>query len=166
MYWEILGVPIYLTSIKDRRSTIVLHGVCRSQSRSSWYGDQPGDIPLHQYQERSNPSFDVNQAIYGQCQCGDLMDFKTPIKSLLHFEGGLSNELQAGILFSFRDYLELVDWTGRIIRKDKRSHIDNALPPILHRLQISPRQWLLNTTQFEAIHPSRFNRVEPNLDTG
>ncbi|MCP4332322.1 MAG: transposase [Gammaproteobacteria bacterium] len=117
-------------------------------------------------QERTNPSFDVNQAIYGQRQCGDLMDFKTPIKPLLHFQGGLSSELQAGILFSFRDYLELVDWTGRIVRKDERSYIDNVVPPILHRLQISPRQWYLNTTQFEAIHPRRFNRVEPNLDTG
>ena len=117
-------------------------------------------------QERTNPSFDMNQAIDDQRQCGDLMDFKTPIKPLLHFEGGLSNELQAGILFSFRDYLELVDWTGRIIRKDKRSYIDNTLPPILHRLQISTSQWHLNTTQFEAIHPRRFNRVEPNLDTG
>jgi REP element-mobilizing transposase RayT len=117
-------------------------------------------------QERTNPSFDMNQAIYDQRRCGDLMDFKTPIKPLLHFEGDLKNELQAGILFAFRDYLELVDWTGRIIRKDKRSNIDNSLPPILHRLQISPRQWHLNATQFEAIHPRRFNRVEPNLDTG
>ena len=117
-------------------------------------------------QERTNPSFDMNQAIYDQRQCGDLMDFKTPIKPLLHFEGDRKNELQAGIQFSFQDYLELVGWTGRIIRNDKRSYIDNALPPILHRLQISPRQWHLNTTQFEAIHPRRFNRVEPNLDTG
>lgn len=117
-------------------------------------------------QERTNPSFDMNQAINDQRQCGDLMDFKTPIKPLLHFEGDQKNEWQAGILFSFRDYLELVDWTGRIIRTDKRSYIDNALPPILHRLQISPRQWQLNTTQFEAIHPRRFNRIEPNLDTG
>ncbi len=117
-------------------------------------------------QERTNPSFDINQAINDQRQCGDLMDFKTPIKPLLHFEGDQKNEWQAGIPFTFRDYLELVDWTGRIIRTDKRSYVDIALPPILHRLQISPRQWHLNTTQFEAIHPRRFNRVEPNLDAG
>ena len=117
-------------------------------------------------QERTNPSFDKNQAIYSQRQCGDLMDFKTRIKPLLHFEGDLKNDFQSGILFAFRDYLELVDWTGRIIRKDKQSYIDNAVPPILHRLQISSRQWHLNTTQFEAIHPRRFNQVEPSLDTG
>ena len=117
-------------------------------------------------QERTNPTFDMNRAISDQRQCGDLMDFRTPLKPLLHFEGDQENEWQAGIQFAFKDYLELVDWTGRIIRKDKRNYLDNALPPILHRLQISPRQWHLNTTQFEAIHPRRFNRVEPNLDTG
>ncbi len=117
-------------------------------------------------QERTHPVFEPEQAIHEQSRSGDLFDFKTPIKPLLHFDGEMTNELQTGILFSFRDYLELVDWTGRIIRNDKRNHIDNDLPPILHRLHISPRQWHLNSTQFEAIHTSRFNRVEPNLDTG
>jgi len=117
-------------------------------------------------QERTNPSFDLHQAIDNQRQCGDLMDFNAPIKQLLHFAGDLKNELQAGILFAFQDYLELVDWTGRIIRTDKRGYIDDALPPILHRLHISHREWHLNTTQFEAIHSRRFNRVEPKFDTG
>ncbi len=117
-------------------------------------------------QERTNPAFDLKQAICNQSRSGDLFDFKTPIKPLLHFDGDLIPELQTGILFSFRDYLDLVDWTGRIVRNDKRNHIDNDLPPILQRLHLSPRQWHLNSTQFEAIHPRRFNRVEPNLDTG
>jgi hypothetical protein len=59
-----------------------------------------------------------------------------------------------------------VDWTGRIIRSDKRGHIDCSLPPILKRLQISADQWRINATQFEAIHPRRFNRLTPQLDTG
>jgi hypothetical protein len=71
-----------------------------------------------------------------------------------------------GILFNFDEYLALVDWTGRIIRSDKRRYIDNALPPILTRLQISQQQWRINTTEFEAIHPGRFNRQAPQLDTG
>ena len=128
--------------------------------------DSPETSEYTSIQERSSPSFDMYRAINDQSECGDLFDFKTPIKPLLHFEGNLEQELQAGILFSFRDYLELVDWTRRIIRKDKKSYIDDELPPILHRLQISPRQWHLNTTQFEAIHSRRFNRVEPTLDTG
>jgi hypothetical protein len=85
---------------------------------------------------------------------------------MLSFENQLANELQTGILFDFEEYLALVDWTGRIIRSDKRGHIDNVLPPILDRLQITADQWRINTTQFEAIHPKRFNRLTPQLDTG
>jgi hypothetical protein len=59
-----------------------------------------------------------------------------------------------------------VDWTGRIIREDKRGSINEALPPILQRLDISHEQWLINTTKFESIHQYRFNRIEPTLDTG
>ncbi|MCP4432472.1 MAG: transposase, partial [Gammaproteobacteria bacterium] len=101
-----------------------------------------------------------------QTECGDLLDFRAPLKPLRAFEDRLINEPQAGILFGFEEYLALVDWTGRTIRSDKRGHIDASLPPILARLQITPEQWRINTTQFEAIHPGRFNRLTPQLDTG
>ena len=117
-------------------------------------------------QERTKPSFNLDQAVSSQIQDDNLFEFRTSLKPLLHFDDHLKNKQQTGILFPFRDYVELVDWTGRIICRDKRNHIDNDLPPILHRLNVSPRQWHLNTTQFEAIHPRRFNRVEPSLDTG
>jgi hypothetical protein len=108
----------------------------------------------------------LQQAIDDQTVCGDLLDFTIPLKPLLSFENRLANELQTGILFDFEEYLALVDGTGRIIRSDKRGHIDNVLPPILDRLQITADQWRMNTTQFEAIHPKRFNRITPQLDTG
>jgi len=117
-------------------------------------------------QERVRPTFSLKKAIKRQCQRGDLFDFKTPLKPLLHLEGSMKNQHQTGILYAFRDYLELVDWTGRMIRVDKRGFIDNALPPILARLGISAEQWLVNTTDFEAIHARRFNRLIPNIDTG
>ena len=116
--------------------------------------------------ERLKPEFDLQHAIKDQTECGDLLDFRAPLKPLLHFEIRSVNEPQTGILFNFEEYLALVDWTGRIIRSDKRGHIDKALPPILARLQITADQWRINTTQFEAIHPKRFNRITPQLDTG
>jgi len=117
-------------------------------------------------QERIQPVFSLDQAIENQLQAGDLLDFKTPLKTLLHFGESQENHSRTGILFAFEDYLELVDWTGRVIRHDKRGYIDSELPPILHRLQIPREQWHLNATQFEAIHASRFNRITPNIDTG
>jgi hypothetical protein len=46
------------------------------------------------------------------------------------------------IPFSLNDYLQLVDWTGRSIRRDKRGAIDHSLPPILQRLNIDEEAWL------------------------
>lgn len=40
------------------------------------------------------------------------------------------------------DYLELVDWTGRAMRADKRHAISTTAPPILARLNIDPADWL------------------------
>ena len=60
-----------------------------------------------------------------------------------------------GLPFQFKDYLELVDRTGRIIREDKRGAIDSHLPPILDRLNIDPKHWLYLTKNFE----SRFKHI-------
>jgi len=128
--------------------------------------DTPEESSHTSIRERLHPEFDLQQAIDDQAQCGDLIDFKTALKPLLPFENRLVNKPQTGILFNFEEYLALVDWTSRIIRSDKRGYIDSALPPILNRLQITPDQWRINTTQFEAIHPKRFNRITPQLDTG
>jgi hypothetical protein len=45
------------------------------------------------------------------------------------------------------DYLQLVDWSGRAIRADRRGHIDAKLPPILARLNIDPDVWRLTMTR-------------------
>lgn len=39
-------------------------------------------------------------------------------------------------------YLQLLDWTGRQLRTDKRGSIPNALDPMLERLQCSEESWL------------------------
>jgi REP element-mobilizing transposase RayT len=117
-------------------------------------------------QERIQPAFSLKEAINSELHSGDLLDFRTPLKPLLHFNDDLLKHSDTGIPISCRDYLELVDWTGRIIRNDKRGFIDNELPSILSRLKISSEQWHLNATQFEGLHARRFNRITPNIDTG
>ncbi len=54
-----------------------------------------------------------------------------------------------GLPFKLDDYLELIDWTGRVIRPDKRGSIDAELPPILQRLNLSHDSWKILTTEFE-----------------
>ena len=41
-----------------------------------------------------------------------------------------------GIPFRFKDYLELVDWGGREIKRNKRGYIPAQAPPILERLRM------------------------------
>ena len=47
-----------------------------------------------------------------------------------------------GIAFALKDYLELADWTGRIVRDDKRGSIDAGTPGILQKLQLDEDTWM------------------------
>jgi hypothetical protein len=55
-----------------------------------------------------------------------------------------------GMPFRLKDYLELVDWTGRAILENKRGYIPVHQPPILERLHIEPKHWLYITQNFES----------------
>lgn len=47
-------------------------------------------------------------------------------------------------------YLELVDWTGRQVRSDKRGVIAPATPPVLDRLGIQPHHWRAQVLGIES----------------
>ena len=100
--------------------------------------------------ERLVPRFDLAQAIQSQIDSGYLRQFPVSLKPLLNFEGNQRNERQHGILFSLQDYLELVDYTGRVIHPSKRGFIPENTPPILMRLGLTPDEWLEEACQFEA----------------
>jgi REP element-mobilizing transposase RayT len=69
-------------------------------------------------------------------------------KTIERFVG--SKQDLIGLPFLLEDYLELVDWSGRIIREDKRGAIEPTMPPILQRLEISKNSWKELTLNFEA----------------
>jgi len=69
---------------------------------------------------------------------------------LLPFVGDPGEPMPKGLPFRLADYLELVDWTGRVLREDKKGAIPADLPPILERLQIDPRYWLYMAQNFES----------------
>ena len=78
----------------------------------------------------------------------DTLKNKSPLKSSLEQFVGSKPEVH-GLPFLLKDYIELVDWTGRIIRKDKRGAISQDQPPIIERLSFDAESWLILTTQFE-----------------
>ncbi|OED39325.1 hypothetical protein AB833_15420 [Chromatiales bacterium (ex Bugula neritina AB1)] len=76
-------------------------------------------------------------------------------QTLMSFTDSPREPMPAGLPFNLVDYIELVDWTGRIIRDDKRGSIPDNLPPIIERLDISAEHWVELATNFE----SRFKGV-------
>ncbi len=72
------------------------------------------------------------------------------VAELLPFAGDehIGNSPQH-IPYHFAEYLQLVDWTGRMIKKGKRGAIHQDLPPILQRLNITPEQWLKTSCNIE-----------------
>jgi len=75
---------------------------------------------------------------------------EAPAGDLFPFVGNPREQMPKGLPFALMDYLELLDWTGRIVREDKRGSICADTPPILQRLKIEPEAWLQLTTRFEA----------------
>jgi putative transposase len=64
---------------------------------------------------------------------------------LADFIGSTQKE---GIPYSFVDYMELSDWTGRAIRNDKTGHIHQKEPKILVKLGIEPQLWFETVAQY------------------
>lgn len=69
---------------------------------------------------------------------------------LYPFVGDYRKNMPEGLPFKLTDYIELLDWTGRILRKDKQGHIDTSYPPILARLSLDTQCWLELTQHFET----------------
>lgn len=58
------------------------------------------------------------------------------------------------------DYFALVDWTGRVVRSDKRGAIPATVKPILQKLGVKEGTWVTHTRTFGR----RFGRVIGRVD--
>jgi len=81
-------------------------------------------------------------------------------KVLLPFTDNEHQEKTTGISFSLKDYLTLVDETGRVIREDKHGAINAKTAEILSRLHISNESWLKLTTNFEGMFTGAVGTAE------
>ncbi|MCP4324246.1 MAG: transposase [Alteromonadales bacterium] len=62
-------------------------------------------------------------------------------KNLFGFTGNIYQDGPQGIPYSLIDYLELLDWTGRAIREDKRGYISDNRPALLNVLALEDETW-------------------------
>ena len=58
---------------------------------------------------------------------------------------------KTNICFSLADYLDMVYWTGREVRKDKKGYIAPKVPAILKELNLDPDHWLKLSQKFEQL---------------
>ena len=130
--------------------------------------DTPENSDYTSIQERTKPKWNLEQAIKRQISQKTLSSITdkeiasiTPA-TLMPFKHNNSE----GLPFNLIDYLELVDWTGRIIREDKRGHIKHSALPILERLSVDQQECLITSSQFEKVFNQRFNRQKKTINSG
>lgn len=75
----------------------------------------------------------------------------SPMKSLLMPFAGDSYQSNnpEHIPYNLLEYIELVEWTGRQIRADKRGYMTSVIPPIFASLNINSAAWLHNCEKLE-----------------
>ncbi|MGF1765655.1 transposase [Aliivibrio kagoshimensis] len=76
------------------------------------------------------------------------------------FIGNPTNEVIKGIPFRLDDYLELVDWSGKQIKPNKRGAIDASAPPVLQQLNVEQKEWLTLCTTLEQNRASIVGEVK------
>jgi hypothetical protein len=84
----------------------------------------------------------IFERIHGIASSEDIDEQDNVIKPLFGFVADECNEQPQGIPYNFIDYLELVDWTGRVIRDDKCGAISAQIPSLLSTLGLDSETWL------------------------
>jgi len=74
---------------------------------------------------------------------------KQRMAKLKPLNGSCHAPLSKGLPFTQLDYFKLVDWTGRVVRRDKRGEIGSGLPSILNRLGIEEESWIDSVRHFQ-----------------
>lgn len=69
---------------------------------------------------------------------------------LLGFAGAIGEGASATIPFNIQDYLDLVDWTGRAVCRDRRGALVQTTPQLLDLVGLEPREWLPSVTELQA----------------
>ena len=71
--------------------------------------------------------------------------------TLLPFVGNPRKDMPKGLPFELKDYLELIELTGRCLREDKAGYIEANQPVLLTRLNITPENWLTLSKDFRKL---------------
>ena len=90
----------------------------------------------------------VRGAVSRLLKLRDIEHFNVPARPLMPFSDETENPRQPALPMKQKEYLSLVDQTGRIAVHGKRGTIDASLSPILTRLGLSDDDWFRCSTNF------------------
>ncbi len=86
---------------------------------------------------------------------------KRPVPKLMPFGAGMNDEQEpASLPYDLRNYIELVDWTGRIARADKKGFIPENAPPLLSVLRLNQEQWRMLALEIQREAITMFNGLD------
>ena len=86
---------------------------------------------------------------------------RLPTPKLMPFQVGIErDEGPASLPFNLRDYIELVDWTGRIVRADKQGFIPDEAPSALADLNLNEAQWRTLALEIQEEAITMFNGLD------
>ena len=84
-----------------------------------------------------------------------------PAPGLMPFGGGLENGREPPALpVGLEEYIELVDWTGRMARADKKGFIPPETPSALSELNVDGAQWRMLALEIQREAITMFNGLD------
>ena len=69
---------------------------------------------------------------------------------LTPFEDKPGSIKRGAVALSLEDYLQLLDWSGQMLRKDKPGALPAELAPVLDRLHVEEKNWIRTVSQFDS----------------
>ena len=76
----------------------------------------------------------------------------------------MAGQASSGLPLGLSEYLELADWTGRILLPDKRGARDTAALPILRRLGLRESEWSCQVKGIESHYWRAVGAVEALME--
>ena len=70
------------------------------------------------------------------------------------------NDKFGAIPFNLKDYLELVDWTGRAVRNNKKGYLPQDRPKLIDKLGLSDTQWRILALEIQKQSITMLNGLE------
>ncbi len=92
---------------------------------------------------------------------GNIDSTGCPSPRMMSFRIGLKHDRgKAALPIGLRDYIELVDWTGRIACADKKGFIPQETPSALSNLNLDKAQWQILALEIQKESITMFNGLD------